>query len=163
MQLNKYPSIHTYIHLWVKEGENTSEHRQMKREAEEGDKVEVALGATIPSLGRFRAAALIGPTRGLSPSGVDCCVDRYIGLARSWRHIKLSLASALLLYFSGMCSMLLIFFLSFFCLFVVVFMLSLELCRCSSQFNKYTHNYRVCVDFSGSFYFFLICVPFLGS
>ena len=24
-------------------------------------------------------------------------------------------------------------------------------------------NYRVCVDFSGSFYFFLICVPFLGS
>ena len=24
-------------------------------------------------------------------------------------------------------------------------------------------NYRVCVDFSGSFYFFLISVPFLGS
>ena len=24
-------------------------------------------------------------------------------------------------------------------------------------------NYRVCADFSGSFYFFLICVPFLGS
>ena len=24
-------------------------------------------------------------------------------------------------------------------------------------------NYRVCVDFSGSFYFFQICVPFLGS
>ena len=24
-------------------------------------------------------------------------------------------------------------------------------------------NYRVCVDFSGSFYFFLIFVPFLGS
>ena len=24
-------------------------------------------------------------------------------------------------------------------------------------------NYRVCVDFSGSLYFFLICVPFLGS
>ena len=24
-------------------------------------------------------------------------------------------------------------------------------------------NYRVCVDFSGSFDFFLICVPFLGS
>ena len=24
-------------------------------------------------------------------------------------------------------------------------------------------NYRVCVDFSGSFYLFLICVPFLGS
>ena len=23
-------------------------------------------------------------------------------------------------------------------------------------------NYRVCVDFSGSFYLFLICVPFLG-
>ena len=27
----------------------------------------------------------------------------------------------------------------------------------------YFSNYRVCVDFSGSFYFFLICVPFLGS
>ena len=24
-------------------------------------------------------------------------------------------------------------------------------------------NYRVCVNFSGSFYLFLICVPFLGS
>ena len=24
-------------------------------------------------------------------------------------------------------------------------------------------SYRVCIDFSGSFYFFLICVPFLGS
>ena len=24
-------------------------------------------------------------------------------------------------------------------------------------------NYRVCVDYSGSFYLFLICVPFLGS
>ena len=24
-------------------------------------------------------------------------------------------------------------------------------------------NYRVCVDFSGYFYLFLICVPFLGS
>ena len=24
-------------------------------------------------------------------------------------------------------------------------------------------NYRMCVDFSGSIYLFLICVPFLGS
>ena len=27
----------------------------------------------------------------------------------------------------------------------------------------YFSNYRVCADFSGSLYFFLICVPFLGS
>ena len=37
------------------------EHRQGKREAEEADKVEVAPGATVASLRRFRAA-LIEPT-----------------------------------------------------------------------------------------------------
>ena len=33
----------------------------------------------------------------------------------------------------------------------------------SGGFILFFSNYRVCVDFSGSFYFFLICVPFLGS
>ena len=35
-----------------------------------------------------------------------------------------------------------------------------------SDFFLFFSNYRVCVDFSGSFYLFLIfsqCVPFLGS
>ena len=31
---------------WAKEKENASKHRQKKREAEEGDKVEVAPGVT---------------------------------------------------------------------------------------------------------------------
>ena len=46
---------------WVKEEENTSNHRQEKREAKEADKVEVAPGVTVASLRRFRTA-LIGPT-----------------------------------------------------------------------------------------------------
>ena len=49
---------------WVKEGENASDQRQKKREAEEADQVEVAPGVTVASLRRFRAA-LIGPTQGL--------------------------------------------------------------------------------------------------
>ena len=49
---------------WVKEEEMASEHQQMKREAEEADKVEIAPGVTVVSLRRFRAA-LIGPTQGL--------------------------------------------------------------------------------------------------
>ena len=49
---------------WVKDEEKASEHRQRKREAEGADKVEVAPGVTLASLGRFRAA-VIGPTQGL--------------------------------------------------------------------------------------------------
>ena len=49
---------------WVKEEENSSEHWQRKREAEETDKVEVAPGVTVASLRRFRAA-LMGLTQGL--------------------------------------------------------------------------------------------------
>ena len=45
-------------------------------------------------------------------------------MARGWPFTKLSLSSALLLYFSGIS--VLLFFLSF----CSVFMLSLELCRC---------------------------------
>ena len=56
-------------------------------------------------------------------------------MARGWHYIKLSLSSALLLSFSGMCIFLL--FLSF-CRFGFVFccgcLLSLELCKCSSDF-----------------------------
>ena len=49
---------------WVKEEEQSSEHRQKKREREDADKVEVAPGVTVASLRRFRAAS-IGPTQGL--------------------------------------------------------------------------------------------------
>ena len=49
---------------WVKEEEKASEHRQMKREAEEADKVEVAPGVTVASLRRFRVA-LTASTQGL--------------------------------------------------------------------------------------------------
>ena len=49
---------------WVMEEEKTPESREKRREAEEGDKVEVAPGVTVESLRRFRAA-LIGPTQGL--------------------------------------------------------------------------------------------------
>ena len=47
---------------WVKEEEKASEHRQMKGEAEEADKVKVAPGVTVASLRRFRAT-LIGSTQ----------------------------------------------------------------------------------------------------
>ena len=53
-----------FMAAWVKEEENASEHRQRKREAEGAGKVEVALGATVASLRRFRAV-MIGPTQGL--------------------------------------------------------------------------------------------------
>ena len=58
------PGIHIYstvreggcrfLAAWVKEEENASEHRQMKREAGEADKVEFAPGVTVASLTRFR-------------------------------------------------------------------------------------------------------------
>ena len=55
-------------------------------------------------------------------------------MARGWHYTKLSLSSALLLSFSGICILLLFLFLSFFCfVFVLFFLLSLELCRCSSD------------------------------
>ena len=41
---------------WVKEGENSFEHRQRK-EAEEAGKVEVAPGVTVASSRRFRATS----------------------------------------------------------------------------------------------------------
>ena len=53
-----------FMVAWVKDEENTSEHRQRKRETEEAEKIEVAPGVTVASLRRFRAA-LIGPTQGL--------------------------------------------------------------------------------------------------
>ena len=49
-----------FMAAWVKKEEKASEHRQRKREAEEADKVEVALGVTLASWRRFRAT-LIGP------------------------------------------------------------------------------------------------------
>ena len=54
---------------WAREEEKASEHRQRKREAEEAENFEVALGVTVASLRRFRAT-LIGRTQGLSSSGV---------------------------------------------------------------------------------------------
>ena len=48
----------------MREEEKASENRQRKGEAEEADKIEVAPGATLASLRRFREA-LIGPTQGL--------------------------------------------------------------------------------------------------
>ena len=50
--------------VWVREEEKASEHRKMKREAEEANKDEVAPGVTVANLRRFRAA-LIGSTQGL--------------------------------------------------------------------------------------------------
>ena len=51
-------------------------------------------------------------------------------MARGWRYAKLSLSSALLLSFSGMCFVLMILSFSCFCFaFVFVFVLSLELVR----------------------------------
>ena len=52
-----------FMAAWVREEEDASNQRQ-KREAEEADKVEVALGVTVASLRRFRIS-LIGPTQGL--------------------------------------------------------------------------------------------------
>ena len=64
-----YSAVHEggcrFMAAWVKEEENASSHRQMKREAEEADKVEVAPGVTVASLRCFRAA-LIGPNQGLT-------------------------------------------------------------------------------------------------
>ena len=63
-----YSAVHEggcrFMAAWVKEEENASKHRQIKREAEKADKVEVAPGVTVASLRRFRAA-LIGPTQEL--------------------------------------------------------------------------------------------------
>ena len=57
-------------------------------------------------------------------------------MARGWRYTKLSLSSALLLFFSGMCVVLLfLFFVVLFC-FVFVVMLSLELCRYFSDLSS---------------------------
>ena len=42
----------------MREEEKASEHWQRQREAEEEDKVEVAPGATVASLRRFRAALI---------------------------------------------------------------------------------------------------------
>ena len=56
------------------EEQNASNRRQKKREAEELDKVEVALGVAVASLRRFRAV-LIGPTQGL-PKRRRLCRER---------------------------------------------------------------------------------------
>ena len=52
-----------FMTAWVTGEENASDQRQKKRGAEEADKVEVAPGVTVASLGRFRTA-LVGPTQG---------------------------------------------------------------------------------------------------
>ena len=55
-------------------------------------------------------------------------------MARGWRYTKLSLSSAVILYFSDLCFVLFVpSFLLFLSCFVFVVMLSLELCRCSSN------------------------------
>ena len=63
--------------------------------------------------------------------------DPGYGMARGWHYTKLSLSSALLLYFSGMCFvfLLLFFVVSVLFLFCFVFMLTLQFCtgRCSSD------------------------------
>ena len=63
-----YNSVHErgcrFMAAWVREEENASNQWQKKREAEETDKAEVAPGATLASLRRFRTA-LIRPTQGL--------------------------------------------------------------------------------------------------
>ena len=59
---------------WVKEEKNASEHWQGKREAEEGNKVEVAPGMTAASSRRF-IAAMFGPTRVL-PKRRRLCLQR---------------------------------------------------------------------------------------
>ena len=53
-----------FMAAWVREEEKAPENRQRKRGAEEADKVEVAPGVTLASLGRFRPA-LVGSTQGL--------------------------------------------------------------------------------------------------
>ena len=64
-----YNTVHEggckFMTAWVKEEENAFSHRQMKRDAEEADKVEVASGVNVASLRRFRPA-FIGPTQGLT-------------------------------------------------------------------------------------------------
>ena len=56
-------------------------------------------------------------------------------MARGWHYVKVSLSSALRLSFSGMCILLFLFL--YLCRFVFVccvfLLLSLELCRCSSD------------------------------
>ena len=42
-----------FMAAWAKEEQNASNRRQKKREAEELDKVEVALGVAVASLRRF--------------------------------------------------------------------------------------------------------------
>ena len=57
-----YNTVHDrgcrFMAAWVREEENASKQRQ-KREAEEADKVEVALGVTVASLRRFRTALIM--------------------------------------------------------------------------------------------------------
>ena len=63
-----YSTVHEggcrFMAARAKEEQNASNRRQKKREAEELDKVEVALGVAVASLRRFRAV-LIRPTQGL--------------------------------------------------------------------------------------------------
>ena len=54
-------------------------------------------------------------------------------MARGWHYAKLSLSSALRLYFSGMCILLFLFLSLCRFLFVFFLLLSLELGRCSSD------------------------------
>ena len=48
------------MNAWVRKEENAPEHRQIKRETEEADKVKVAPGVIAKSVRRFRAE-VIGP------------------------------------------------------------------------------------------------------
>ena len=68
--------------------------------------------------------------------GIGCMVAIQGGyrMARGWYYTRLSLSSDLILYFSGNVYFVIVpFFLSFLFCFCCVFILSLELCRCSSD------------------------------
>ena len=67
-------------------------------------------------------------------------------MARGWHYTKLSLSSALLLSFSGICNLLLFLFLPFLFCFVMFFsLLSLELCRLDVPliFSGQQTSYRI--------------------
>ena len=59
-----------FMTAWVREEEKACENRQRKRETEEVNKVKVAPGVTLGTLGRFRAV-LIDRLKD-SPSDVSC-------------------------------------------------------------------------------------------
>ena len=68
-------------------------------------------------------------------------------MARGWRYTKLSLSSVILLFFSGTCFVLLLLSFCRFCFVgVSVFMLALELRRCSSDLFRSSRPHIVIPD-----------------